>query len=572
MKLSIVILFCDKDAMRIDSLLAEIALKVKVENEVVLIDNREKTKDKQCLPFVLPENVKIISQGYNVRQLESRRMAAEVVTGDYVWFVDADDHIMEITDDYINFCNHDVIVWQQDYNEPQKTGTILKSEVSQFMLNTVEYEHWNKWYKADVLKKAAARLEKGFMLSMREDQILVTLILREAADILFANKPVYNYNKEDANAANTNIKDFDAWKSSMFGWNFYDYLLEKYLDKDEFARMDINYSRSQIARHFIRCWKFTENTEIKKQIEKFIMENLSPVEILENSKGIIDDDIGLKKVLKNFDAWFGEDEENKESNKQIVTFSLSRDCNRNCDYCSQKTAWPETNVKLSEDEIFDNFCKCLEKIESIAKKPLYIQLMGGEPTLWSDKLVSLVLERLKDYEEIRIFTNKANPKSLLFKSHKVKYTTHLIDWHGKKLEKIKENELIAIVVTKNDITKLDAFLSINDKQLGKILILPCYSGAKKDNFALDESDFTTIAGILKNHPGSCKAISRLVAAQMCYTQKEICDICKSSIVCAQVDCSTMKAAACCSPSAEWVDIDDFCFDFEPKPDGCSFFY
>ena len=103
--LSIGVTVCDKDFHLLSFLLEQIEERVKVEHEVIIIDNRE-----QML------NVETTWQptfkfGYNAFQFNARAKIIELAKGDYIWFIDGDDEV-----DYVDSFDYkeDIIVFSYE--------------------------------------------------------------------------------------------------------------------------------------------------------------------------------------------------------------------------------------------------------------------------------------------------------------------------------------------------------------------------------------------------------------------------------------------------------------------------
>ena len=102
----------------------------------------------------------------------------------------------------------------------------------------------------------------------------------------------------------------------------------------------------------------------------------------------------------------------KTSKSFPVSFVLHKECNLNCPYCNEFKRYRHN--ELTDDEIFDNFNKNLTYIENTLGPEYYIRpgMLGGEPTLWSDYLIKKVMDRLKDYRVVKLFTNGTNKNSI----------------------------------------------------------------------------------------------------------------------------------------------------------------
>ena len=82
--------------------------------------------------------------------------------------------------------------------------------------------------------------------------------------------------------------------------------------------------------------------------------------------------------------------------------------------------------------MYKNFDKALTYFENLVKtdnsKYLQVQILGGEPTEWSEWLQNKVLKRLEKYNYFVLFTNGANKKSPIYKTFKSLKKLHIVDW------------------------------------------------------------------------------------------------------------------------------------------------
>ena len=102
MRLSFVILCCDKDYQMVSSLLNNVYNVWQEQHdsfddyEVIIVDNRENETDKDVDWHAYDDSIKIYKSGSNIMQFASRAIGTQLAKGDYIWFVDADDSILEI--------------------------------------------------------------------------------------------------------------------------------------------------------------------------------------------------------------------------------------------------------------------------------------------------------------------------------------------------------------------------------------------------------------------------------------------------------------------------------------------
>jgi len=102
MILSIVILCCDKDYQMVSSLLNNIdnvwyeQHDSFLDYEVIIVDNRENEADKDVDWEHHKADITIHKSGSNIMQFAARAIGTQLAKGDYIWFIDADDSILEI--------------------------------------------------------------------------------------------------------------------------------------------------------------------------------------------------------------------------------------------------------------------------------------------------------------------------------------------------------------------------------------------------------------------------------------------------------------------------------------------
>lgn len=272
------------------------------------------------------------------------------------------------------------------------------------------------------------------------------LVLGKTFDVMFLEKPTIKCFKEDIPM----IINKDVWSKArlLTGWQRVIFLLENY------ACFDTDWT--SFSTDWEECFEIIKNSKEQTKTLQEQLKLLSAETVEFKKKGDID-----------------------------ITFTLHKGCNASCEYCNQGTSHKNS---LSDEEMFANFDKAI----SIAEKKVgkFIpSIIGGEPTLWKDDFVKKILERLKDYPLIKLYTNGFNKNSLWYKTDKVIIKRHVIDWVGKPelfyRENLQKNEIPVIVVTKKDIKDLEQVVS--DPRV-TVLVSPClYS--KQIDLDLDSKDF-----------------------------------------------------------------------------------
>ena len=187
MKLSIVVIFCDKDFLYLDNMISMIEKNITIEHEIILVDNRDNQE-----PFETKH--KVVSKGSNCYIFEGRRLGLDAATGDYIWFVDVDDEIIgEISKEDLEKRTENIlqIYYKQNNIEIIKLGQVKNS------IRCFGPSVWSRIYKTEVLRKALAPLKRDIKLVNGEDRIILDFMLNQCSSpkdvYIFDDKYRYNY-------------------------------------------------------------------------------------------------------------------------------------------------------------------------------------------------------------------------------------------------------------------------------------------------------------------------------------------------------------------------------------------
>ena len=186
--LSIGITVCDKDYKLCENLLTQIAEKVKVEHEVIIIDNREKFKDDKT------SWNSTYSFGYNAYQFSARAKIIELSKGDYIWFIDGDDDIGEVdsfdwTEDIIAFSYSTYPVGEVHLEE--EVTDIFSYETS----TKIKPVLWNKFIKRNLFSDEFIAKYRNLKIVTNEDVIWCYEALRYAESVKVVDKIIYIHNQ-----------------------------------------------------------------------------------------------------------------------------------------------------------------------------------------------------------------------------------------------------------------------------------------------------------------------------------------------------------------------------------------
>ena len=207
MKLSIVILFCDKDVKYLNDLLKQLEGHVFCEHEIVLIDNRTEDKTEISTKYKIVKPIK------NIYLFEGRRVGFENSSGDYIWFVDVDDEIIgDVYEDDFNQ-QTDVIQFYYDADGWQIPPGAHKP------LNWFGNGVWSRFFKATKLQEVYKPITKrNLKVHTFEDVILTSLIFQTNPSYSYIDRMIYKYRIDRSNMGKIKKqqftkKDFDRYTS-----------------------------------------------------------------------------------------------------------------------------------------------------------------------------------------------------------------------------------------------------------------------------------------------------------------------------------------------------------------------
>lgn len=245
---------------------------------------------------------------------------------------------------------------------------------------------------------------------------------------------------------------------------------------------------------------------------------------------------------------------------QIVTFELNKECNRNCSYCTQARGRPFPHY--DDGEIFSRFDKMLTHLEKITGGRVLPQIMGGEPTIWSDALIRRILARLSGYPQISVITNHDNKNSAWEESGKVWFYTHIVDWAGRGKVQFAQNESGMIVVTKKDLPNLEEFVRANT---GNRINIDAYIG-EDISLALSGEDRRKIAEIERKYLDTDGAI--LASVETGYKSIVPPAECIGKMNIWRADCTHMTLCPCCGRNQRLYPYEEFTGQ-RPCPEDCG---
>lgn len=319
MKLSIVVLICDKDYNYFNKLYNNIKEVINIDYEVIVIDNREKCKDISVNFY----DCVVHTSGSNIRQYNARRIAMQYVTGDYVWYVDGDDLLLAtpkldtnadlITVDYAagpfakypiiaqltNKVNIDDIVvhnsvpntWSDTYTD--NSGLL---DWNDRMWGTL----WFKIIKRTVLERAWQLLPETADISSCEDLLLSTAILAVAKSITVTPDVCYYY-CSDRSLCDKGMYTADEYAQLLYGQDTYQLLVYNILKRRPAQLRKLHQSNAHwFIKHLLRVNKDDFASARDALFRYFDKEYLIKAIIDVYATNDIDEAITMLQSLKEF--------------------------------------------------------------------------------------------------------------------------------------------------------------------------------------------------------------------------------------------------------------------------------
>ena len=258
-----------------------------------------------------------------------------------------------------------------------------------------------------------------------------------------------------------------------------------------------------------------------------------------------------------------------------VTFTMHKVCNECCPYCFQKGMHKQN---ISDEEMFANFDKALTHFEKLCEKDtnrqLSVQIMGGEPTLWSDWLQNKILERVEKYHYVNVFTNGYNKNAPLYKSTKTVKMLHVINWQqdlGMSTKKtFRTDERPVMIVQEKE---KEAYRKLLGSYAGdKIRVAICKSKDPTENVS-----FEFLEEIAKGENPSLGVsyMKDFVDSVKQHGFDTIRKRCRSVPIVSEVDCETLMVRPCCQCTVAYP-LDKFDLtkqaDWDKDCSNCTYIY
>lgn len=179
-----------------------------------------------------------------------------------------------------------------------------------------------------------------------------------------------------------------------------------------------------------------------------------------------------------------------------INFILHRECNLQCSYCNLGSN--RGGSAISDDEMFERFDEALTYIEEKLKGySITIGISGGEPTIWTEYFINKLLDRLKNYRKINLFSNGTNRDNTWYKQDNVCIIEHFVDWKNNperlNLSNVPINSAQLVVVTRNEVEDVEKVLNVIDN---KNVIFSHCNGSSNEEEDLTSEDLDRLYEIL----------------------------------------------------------------------------
>ena len=184
---------------------------IEVDYEVIVVDNRD---DKTEPLKYNSDKVKVVSTEKNLGIVDGRRFGFEHSTGDYIWFVDIDDKILNVYKR--NYSDNDIIHFeelskQEGFASPSTSYNIdVKSTF--YSTLTSRSSLWLCWIKRDILEKAYKKIPHFFGIYL-EDTLVKFMCFVESECVYYTGIPAIYYHTRNIDSVTeksiTDKKDLD---------------------------------------------------------------------------------------------------------------------------------------------------------------------------------------------------------------------------------------------------------------------------------------------------------------------------------------------------------------------------
>lgn len=278
MKISCVITICDKDYKNIYSVIKSIRQNVHTEYEILIMDNRDKLKNiniSNC-------EERIIDMGGNQFEFEARKRSLQYCTGDYIWFIDGDDSVLNSV---IPLFDGDIVCFNYKLTNGTPASHIYfenayytENIFSLGMFEKIGNPVWAKLIKRTFLLEIYSLINTNEKINMMEDATLLILMLYKAKKIEFNTTACYLYNINTSMCEKECYDNIDDLENLFTGCHVPVKIINDIIPIDE--QLKSNLKTSDLWRNnliymrdiFYKCTADVKDDFLRKIVKKFYSE------------------------------------------------------------------------------------------------------------------------------------------------------------------------------------------------------------------------------------------------------------------------------------------------------------
>ena len=232
--------------------------------EIILVDDGSKdSSPKMCDEYKKKNNrVKVIHKK-NSGVSAARNSGIDIVTGDYVTFVDADDYVSK---EYISYLVNNAIeedaeislttypykvtnnkVSNPENKEENKRVLTGKDAAKMMLYYKIVISSWSKMFSADFINKNNIRFEEHLSYGEGFDFVIHSMI--NAEKVVISDKKIYYYRVDNENSAMTVFKEKMVTGSIDSQVSIKNRIENKFKNKEELGEMQKAYNYSNWHTH-----------------------------------------------------------------------------------------------------------------------------------------------------------------------------------------------------------------------------------------------------------------------------------------------------------------------------------
>lgn len=191
MKLSVIIPVYNAEAYL--EKCVESAMAFPCDKEVILVDDGSRDRSGEiCERLAMKDEglgIKVIHQE-NKGVSAARNAGLDIATGDYVWFVDADDIVLseqlQVNSEKLGI-NPQLIIFGFVWDENGVAKSFGASE------DEIPYNLWRCWFNRNAIEKTKLRFTAGRKYAEDQEFILKFIVGCDKCNVEAINKPLYYY-------------------------------------------------------------------------------------------------------------------------------------------------------------------------------------------------------------------------------------------------------------------------------------------------------------------------------------------------------------------------------------------